>query len=115
VEDQLDPRIAAVLAAWRGADAQTAASLFCTDAIYQEARKLPILGRSAIEAHFSRFFERAATWTLIVESTLTEGVAAAVAYRFVMAEADGPPIERPGCALVEFCDHRIHRWREYEG
>jgi uncharacterized protein (TIGR02246 family) len=104
-----------LFAAWRRGDALRSAAHFAIDGIYREAGRAPIVGRSAIVAHFTAFFRDGPRWTFSVDETLVEGDLAAVTYRFAIDAGKGSWLERSGCAFVRFSDGTIAEWREYEG
>jgi nuclear transport factor 2 (NTF2) superfamily protein len=104
-----------LIAAWRSADGQRAAMLFCEDGVYHEAGHEPIAGRERIAAHFARFFRDGPAWRFEADEFVVEGERAAVRYRFFLKGEGSGWRERAGCAVVHRRDGSIELWREYHG
>ncbi len=100
--------------AWQSGDALRSAAYFALDGAYREARHEPVVGRTAIVEHFTKFFRDGPRFEFTVDDTLVEGERAAVRYRFAV-EANGSWVQRSGCAFAAFANGTITDWREYEG
>jgi hypothetical protein len=90
--------------------------MFAPGGTYREARGEALIGRSAIAAHWERFFTQGPPWRIAVGDTFGDesGERYAIPYVFSM-QKDGAWHDRPGCALVRVRDGQIIEWREYSG
>jgi ketosteroid isomerase-like protein len=104
-----------LFAEWRAGDALRSGAHFALDATYHEASREPIAGRTAIVAHFTRFFRDGPAWEFHADDIIVEGDRAAIRYRFATVSGEGERAERSGCAFVTFKNGTIAEWREYEG
>ena len=108
--------LTSLIAAWRSGDAVRATAHFASDARYGEAGRVPLIGREALAAHFTRFFRDGPQWRCEVDDILVDGDSACVVYRFALEGANAVWRERAGCAIVTFdASGAISEWREYEG
>lgn len=102
--------------AWRSGDALRAAAHFIDEAHYGEAGRVPLVGRDALVAHFTRFFRDGPRWRFEVDDVIVDEDRACVVYRFAIEGSGGVWRERAGCAIVKFDSYgAIAAWREYEG
>lgn len=92
-------------------------AFFASDAVYQEARHDPIVGRERIAAHWAAFFRGGPPWKLQIGEIVGDASAGryAIAYVFHLQDEGGAWQARPGCALVHVRDDAITLWREYSG
>jgi len=104
-----------LFAEWSAGDALRSGAHFALDGTYHEASRAPIAGRTALVAHFTKFFRDGPQWEFHPDDVIVEGDRAAVRYRFATVSGDGTRAERSGCAFVTFRDGTIAEWREYEG
>jgi predicted SnoaL-like aldol condensation-catalyzing enzyme len=105
-----------LIGAWRLGDALRAAAHFAVDGQYGEAGGVPLIGRDALVAHFTRFFRDGPRWRFDVDDVLIDAERACVVYRFAVEGGTADWRERAGCAIVTFdSSGALKEWREYEG
>ncbi|TAM61952.1 nuclear transport factor 2 family protein [bacterium] len=105
-----------LLEAWHAGDADAAAALFAPDAVYREAGREPLQGRTAIRDFMRAFFQSGKAARMVVGDVLVDGDVAFVAFTFSVrghAGAIAGPSEMG--ALVRFSGACVTEWREYRG
>lgn len=100
---------------WESHDALRAAACFSPEGVYREADGREIVGRSAIQEHFARFFREGPPWRFDVGEPIVEGDRAAVTFTFAVKGEGAAWRERVGCAIVSFEQGLVGLWREYHG
>ena len=103
-----------MFALWRAGDEAGSAAYFTSDGIFHEAKKDPVAGRAAIEAHWKPFFHGGPEWRMTVHDFFGDGQRFAVAYTWEIKLKDGNWVSNPGCAIVHTRDGKIAEWREYK-
>lgn len=109
--EQVDAFVAACLAG----DEARAAACFASEGIFREPDREPVVGRSAIAAHFAKFFHAGPQWRWTVEEIMEAGYRCVVVYRFALKGSSGEWREHDGCAIVDFANDSIVQWREFRG
>jgi len=104
-----------LIGAWKTGDAHRAGAFFTEDAVYQEAKHDPIVGREALVAHFVRFFRDGPLWRFEPEDLIVPDERAALSYRYAIKGEGESWRERAGCAMIHVNGGLVARWREYEG
>ena len=109
--------LATVLACFERGDVTDALPAFSEHCVYREPGKEPVIGRTALAAHWNAFVASGVRWRFFVDGIIAEGRRACVIYRFGVARGEADAWrERAGCAVVQFDAHdTIEEWREYDG
>ncbi|HEV2235459.1 MAG TPA: nuclear transport factor 2 family protein [Ktedonobacterales bacterium] len=108
--------LAALADCWQRGDADSAAALFATDAVYREPPAFAFAGRAAIHAFFADFAGRhhAVTFEVVRVLAAPDGALAAAEWRFAHTRtSDGKRAAYAGMCWIELRAGLVTRWQGY--